>query len=248
MIHWCWKEEAATACHRCAADVTDESIECCHNACFGKADPEPAESRWTHVLPNLQRTVLRRVLWGIGTDAIVGGPENVSVGEVQLADEADENFIKVLQGVRRKATNAYLKDDATFKELGVYIIMLDVFDGEPLFPLLGDRFKAEPKSEDVLSCNMSAATAIKQRPHPQETASNVQSRPPHRPFPILCQVLPHILPQVPLSQSSRTRSLRLSRSPLGTPPMGCSLARRTRCKTCLPPEMPRSLCRPASRP
>ena len=65
------------------------------------------------MLPNLQRTVLRRVLWGIGTDAIVGGPENVSVGEVQLADEADENFIKVLQGVRRKATNGYLKDDAT---------------------------------------------------------------------------------------------------------------------------------------
>ena len=35
------------------ADVTDESIECCHNACFGTADPEPAESRWTHVLPNM---------------------------------------------------------------------------------------------------------------------------------------------------------------------------------------------------
>ena len=131
------------------ADVTDESIECCHNACFGKADPEPAESRWTHVLPNLQRTALRRVLWGIGTEAIVGGPEDFSVDEVQLADEADENFIKVAQRVRRKTINAYLKDDATFKELGVYIILLDVFDGELLFPLLGDPFKAEPKPEDV---------------------------------------------------------------------------------------------------
>ena len=134
---------------RIVADVTDESIECCHNAGFGTADPEPAKSRWTHVLPNMQRTVLRRVLWGIGTGAIVGGPENVIVDEVQLADEADDNFIKVLQGVRRKTTNAYLKDDATFKELGVYIIMLDVFDGELLFPLLGDPFKAEPKPEDV---------------------------------------------------------------------------------------------------
>ena len=149
MIHWCWEEETATPCHRGAATATDESIECCHNACFGTADPEPAESRWTHVLPNLQRTVLRRVLWGIGTEAIVGGPENNIVDEVQLADEADENFIKVLQGVRRKTTNAYLKDDATFKELGVYIIMLDVFDGELLFPLLGDPFKAEPEPEDV---------------------------------------------------------------------------------------------------
>ena len=45
MIHWCWKEESATACHRCAAYVTDESIQCCHKACFGKADPDPAESR-----------------------------------------------------------------------------------------------------------------------------------------------------------------------------------------------------------
>ena len=53
------------------------------------------------------------------------------------------------KGVRRKTTNAYLKDDATFKELGVYIIMIDVFDGELLFPLLGDPFKAEPKPEDV---------------------------------------------------------------------------------------------------
>ena len=82
----------------------------------------------------------RMLLWAV---------QNVSVGEVQLADEADENFIKVLQGVRRKTTNAYLKDDATFKELGVYIILLDVFDGELLSPLLGDPFKAEPKSEDV---------------------------------------------------------------------------------------------------
>ena len=57
--------------------------------------------------------------------------------------------IKVLQGVRRKTTNAYLKGDATFNELGVYIIMLDVFDGELLFPLLGDTFKADPRPEDV---------------------------------------------------------------------------------------------------
>ncbi|MDA8584253.1 hypothetical protein N9L68_08450, partial [bacterium] len=149
MIHWCWEEEAATDCHRCATDVTDESIECCHNAFFGKADPEPAASRWANVLPNMQRTVLRRVLWGIGTGAIVGGPENVIVDEVQFADEADDNFINALQWVRRKTTNAYLKDDATFKELGVYIIMLDVFDGELLFPLLGDPFKAEPKPENV---------------------------------------------------------------------------------------------------
>ena len=149
MIHWCWKAEAATVCHKCAADVTDESIECCHNACIGAAEPEPAESRWTHVLPNMQRTVLRRVLWGIGTEAIMGGPQGFSVDEVQLADEADENFIKVLQGMRRNTTNVYLTDDATFKELGVYIIMLDVFDGELLFPLLGDPFKAEPKPEDV---------------------------------------------------------------------------------------------------
>ena len=71
------------------------------------------------------------------------------VGEVQLADEADDNFINVLQGVRRNTTNAYLNDDATFNALGVYSIMLDVFDGELLFPLLGDPFKAEPKPEDV---------------------------------------------------------------------------------------------------
>ena len=99
------------------------------------------------MLPNMQRTVLRRVLWGIGTEAITGGPQGLD--EVQLADEADENFIKVLQGMRRNTTNAYLKDDATFKELGVYTILLDVFDGELLFPLLGDPFKAEPKPEDV---------------------------------------------------------------------------------------------------
>ena len=135
--------------HAVTAEVTDESIECCHNACFGTADPEPAESRWTNVLPNMQRTVLRRVLWCIGTEAIVGGPQDSSVDEVQLADkEADENFIKVLQGMRRKTINAYLKDDATFKELGVYIKMLDVFDGELLFPLLGDPFKAGPKPDD----------------------------------------------------------------------------------------------------
>ena len=50
------------------------------------------------MLPNMQRAVLRRVLWGIGTEAIAGGPEDFSVDEVQLADEADEKFIKVLQG------------------------------------------------------------------------------------------------------------------------------------------------------
>ena len=39
--------------HAVTAEVTDESIECCHNACFETADPEPAESRWTHVLPKM---------------------------------------------------------------------------------------------------------------------------------------------------------------------------------------------------
>ena len=81
--------------------------------CFlREVDAEPAESRWTNVLPNMQRTVLRRVLWGIGTAAIAGGPEYFSVDEVQLADESYDNFITVLQGVRRNTTNDYLKGDA----------------------------------------------------------------------------------------------------------------------------------------
>ena len=79
----------------------------------------------------------------------MASPEDVSVGEVQLAYEADGNSINLLQGVRRQTTNAYLKDDATSNELGVYIIMLGVFDGELLFPLLGDLFKAEPEPDDV---------------------------------------------------------------------------------------------------
>ena len=77
------------------------------------------------------------------------GVNLVSVGEVQLADEADGNVIKSSQGARRKTTNAYLKDDATSKGLGVYIIVLDVFDGELLYPLLGYPFKAEPEPDDV---------------------------------------------------------------------------------------------------
>ena len=68
--------------------------------------------------------------------------------------------------MRRKTINAYLKDDATFNELGVYTILFDVFDGELLFPLLGDPFKAEPEPEPPVSRGASGSAAGPFSPRP----------------------------------------------------------------------------------
>ena len=40
MIHWCWMAEAATACHRCAADVLPEA-----NSLILRAPKQPAGVR-----------------------------------------------------------------------------------------------------------------------------------------------------------------------------------------------------------
>ena len=69
-----------------------------------------ASGRLTQCLPNRggrMRASARKLSWAVWKVFIVD--------EVQLADEADDNFIKALQGVRRKTTTAYLKGDATFK-------------------------------------------------------------------------------------------------------------------------------------
>ena len=51
---------------------------------FSKADPIPAESTWTHVLINFQKTILRRVAMRLGIDSFMLGidkEEEDQVGE-----------------------------------------------------------------------------------------------------------------------------------------------------------------------
>ena len=62
------------------AESDDQSLtnevmaEVINNACFGRADLAPAESTWTHVLPNWQMTLLRHIV-GVGAAAFPGVAE-----------------------------------------------------------------------------------------------------------------------------------------------------------------------------
>ena len=56
-------------CCKSVTECNEKTIVAAHNALFGGPDPIPAESTWTHILPNFKKTLLRRAVHRIGINA-----------------------------------------------------------------------------------------------------------------------------------------------------------------------------------
>lgn len=135
--HYCWDASKGGPCCRSTAEMKDKVFVALSHALYGHADAIPTESRWTHLLPNFQQTLLRKLTLNVGPhvfqNAAPNGPRSVE------ADcEAASEFWSLLNGVRARKTDEYLANDAQMHELCIYSIALDVCDRALLYPLLGD--------------------------------------------------------------------------------------------------------------
>lgn len=144
-VHHCWDADTCKPCCASKAETIEKSLVATTNALFGFSDPIPAESRWTSVLANLKQTVLRRLVFKVGTlcfdhvAASVPAPDSERVPEAD--DESVGAFLEHLRRTRIGKTAAYYSKDETFFELAVYVKVVDIYDGLLLYPVLGDPYE-----------------------------------------------------------------------------------------------------------
>lgn len=137
-VHWCWSTETSKPCCTSKAECEEKSLVAAANALFGFSDPIPAESRWTSVLANFKQTLLRKAVFGVGTVCFdLRGEVPAGDGKAEADSEAVGAFLKDLQQTRIGKTAAYYAKEGTFHELAVFAAILDIYDAELLFPMLG---------------------------------------------------------------------------------------------------------------
>ena len=125
------------------------------NALFGRRDPSPGESTWTHVLPNFQTTVLRHICHQVGIQSFPkkgNSKRNLGDERFGVEDEATGEFMTFLSSARRRRVEEYLADARNIWEVTVFCILLAIVDRNLLYQLLGDPVQTdeEPSKMDLL--------------------------------------------------------------------------------------------------
>ncbi|CAK0875952.1 unnamed protein product [Prorocentrum cordatum] len=145
--HYCRHPQTGRPCCNGKSDTIDKLCTGLVHALFGSSDPRPCESRWTNVLMNMKRTLLRRLVYKIGIDSFVGHPDARGVvdadeEEVPLLREvdgmSDADYWKHVFNARAKKIKAYYGDERHFWELMVFVGIFEACDSTLLYPLLGD--------------------------------------------------------------------------------------------------------------
>jgi hypothetical protein len=138
--HLCWSESLNQPCCNDRHETIEKTTLACNNVFFARSLPIPAESTWTHTVTNFKFTVLKRCAHGIGIDSThIDQPDPVSEGNDANADsEGSDNYWKFLKSQRMKRRLEYYLAHETFRELSVYVIILDIYDSTLMYPMLGD--------------------------------------------------------------------------------------------------------------
>lgn len=110
----------------------------CANAMFGEADPVPAESRRTHLLGNMQKTLLRAAVFNIGLDAFEVADTGEDDGQVDIDADAFGGFGERARRVRSRRTIEYYGDRTNIWQLAVFVALLKAYDSLLLYPMLSD--------------------------------------------------------------------------------------------------------------
>ena len=150
-VHHCLNPDSGKPCCKNLADSVEKTTVSVINSLLGEADPIPAESRWTHVLMNMKKTLLRAAVFNIGIEAF-NIPAPAVESNVDKDDEGSDAFFKFLHKTRIDKTTSYYFDARKMHELAVLTSLLECCDAELLYPLLGDpiRSLARPSKMDLL--------------------------------------------------------------------------------------------------
>ena len=149
--HYCWDTKCGRPCCKNLAETKDRTLRAVVGALFATADPIPAESRWTHTLPNMKKCLLRKVCYNIGLDCFPG-----AIGEalaaLQVDGQVQEDFFKKVHRSRLQRAASYFADAENMYQLGVLTIVLKLVDKHLLYPMLGDPISSKdgPSKLDLL--------------------------------------------------------------------------------------------------
>ena len=86
-------------------------------ALYGRAEPIPAESTWTHINQNFAMTVFRALVNNLGLEAMPGAVVDDVALLLTAVAEADDEFFKVVTRIRKKENAEYLGCKRNIEEL-----------------------------------------------------------------------------------------------------------------------------------
>ena len=147
--HHCWDPETSRPCCANVELMNDKIYVAASHALLAASDRIPAESRWTHLVGNLKQTLLRRLLFRVGTDCFSADAADAPA-PLDPDGEAHANHFKVLQGVRSRKAVEYYKNDRNMHEICVLAMCLEVCDASMLYALLGDPLPSSPGDRSKL--------------------------------------------------------------------------------------------------
>lgn len=152
--HYCHDPSTGKPCCRNQSGAAERAVVATVNALLGECDPIPAESMWAHLLSNMKRTLLRRVLFRVGVDCFdVPSAGGVSAtGPVDADRQASDAYMRAVHQSRISKTTAYYKNERDMHELVVYATILEACDAKLLCPMMGDPVRplGAPTKLDLL--------------------------------------------------------------------------------------------------
>lgn len=158
--HWCWDAERSAPCCESQQETVERTTTACVNAFFACGDPVPAESRWTHLLPNMKRSLLRRLVHRAGLDCFSGDAVAEELVVAEVDGEATGEYIAKVNATRRSRTAQYYLDEKNMHELAVLTALMEATDNTLMYPLFGDPTPADMQTPSKLDRILDQRTSL----------------------------------------------------------------------------------------
>ena len=170
-VHYCTRSSASESgpgrwCCGSDAEACEKYTIRLVSLVLGSVDPLPSESRWTHLLPAMGKTLTRRVLLNVGARCfaqVTLGPEHEHA-TLDGEEAARAEFYVKMNGIRSQRAKQYYEDDLSMFRLGVLFAIVDAAD-ELLYLMLGgaDRSAPPAKVTAFLDKDTSAVARVQAR-------------------------------------------------------------------------------------
>lgn len=140
IVHHCWDSGSSQPCCESKSEALEKATVAIVDALMSHTDPVPAESRWTHLLGNLRKTLLRKAVHGVGLKSFehacpggAGHEERVDVDSEAIGGGVGE----AANRIRAKRVTDYYRDESNMHKLAVFVAVLGAYDRTLLYPMLG---------------------------------------------------------------------------------------------------------------
>lgn len=152
--HCCGRDPRSRCC-KSESDFKEKLFCTVRSLLLGNQDAQVCESRWTHLLPALKKSLVRKLLqnWGVQSlDTLAGSTQIPHDGVHDVdADAFLGSLMAEMNGIRIDRVKKYFADSKTWMELAILVPILDISDDMLYFMLGGqDRIKPPGKLLDMV--------------------------------------------------------------------------------------------------